>query len=57
MGDRCICCGAIIPEGEWVCSKCINSPVNAVRDTTAQKKKKNWFWKIIAPENKKGEGS
>lgn len=57
MEDRCVCCGAIIPEGEWVCSKCINSPVNAVRDTTAQKKKKNWFWKIIAPENKKGEGS
>lgn len=22
MEDRCICCGAIIPEGSMVCSEC-----------------------------------
>ena len=23
MEDRCICCGAIIPEGVWVCPSCL----------------------------------
>ena len=23
MEDRCICCGAIIPEGNWVCPNCL----------------------------------
>lgn len=22
MEDRCVCCGAIIPEGGWVCPNC-----------------------------------
>ena len=21
--DRCVCCGAIIPEGCWVCPNCL----------------------------------
>ena len=24
--DRCVCCGAIIPEGTMVCPDCINAP-------------------------------
>lgn len=23
MEDRCICCGAIIPEGNWYCPVCL----------------------------------
>lgn len=23
MEDRCVCCGAIVPEGEMVCSTCV----------------------------------
>lgn len=22
MNDKCICCGAVIPEGDWVCKNC-----------------------------------
>ena len=22
--DRCICCGAIVPEGTWVCYACMH---------------------------------
>lgn len=22
MEDRCVCCGEIVPEGQWVCEKC-----------------------------------
>lgn len=21
--DRCVCCGEIIPEGQWVCPNCL----------------------------------
>lgn len=23
MEDRCVCCGAIIPEGSWACPNCL----------------------------------
>ena len=23
MEDRCVCCGAIIPEGSWACPRCL----------------------------------
>lgn len=23
MEDRCVCCGEIIPEGSWVCPRCL----------------------------------
>jgi hypothetical protein len=29
MAERCVCCGAIIPEGRQVCPKCENAPLRA----------------------------
>ena len=23
MEDRCVCCGSIIPEGQWWCPNCL----------------------------------
>jgi predicted nucleic acid-binding Zn ribbon protein len=27
--DRCVCCGAVIPEGGWVCLNCSRFTVTA----------------------------
>jgi predicted nucleic acid-binding Zn ribbon protein len=27
--DRCVCCGAVIPEGGWVCLNCVRFTVTA----------------------------
>jgi RNA polymerase subunit RPABC4/transcription elongation factor Spt4 len=24
--DHCVCCGAVIPEGKWICPKCEREP-------------------------------
>lgn len=29
--DRCVCCGEIIPEGQQLCYKCMNSKTNKVQ--------------------------
>ena len=29
--DRCVCCGAIVPEGTWVCPNCLVT-VKEVKD-------------------------
>ena len=55
MEDKCICCGARIPEGAWVCPNCANAPANIIRHATKQKAKKSWFGKIFAFGNKSGE--
>ena len=33
MENRCVCCGAIIPEGRQVCSECEVNVLGAVRNT------------------------
>lgn len=33
MTDKCIMCGAIIPEGRWICPTCENNKPNLVRNT------------------------
>ena len=30
--ERCICCGAIIPEGRYVCPNCINIAIGSIRN-------------------------
>lgn len=30
--DRCVCCGAIIPEGSWVCPNCLVTVKESVKD-------------------------
>ena len=31
MGERCVCCGAQIPEGSQVCDKCIRTVTQQAR--------------------------
>lgn len=32
MEDRCVCCGEIIPEGQWVCKNCMEGKENEVTE-------------------------
>lgn len=34
MVDRCVCCGAIIPEGRQICPKCENVAKSNIQEKT-----------------------
>lgn len=31
MEDRCVCCGAIVPEGRQICWNCENNNTDVIR--------------------------
>ena len=47
MVDKCICCGAVIPEGGWVCQNCL------VATNDPAKVKKNPTIKVVLDEGAK----